>query len=151
MKKRMLLATDGSESARAAEAIAIDLCNHMGECVLEVVTVIPPRVYKTGFSRSQPYDTFSSRREVAEATTMLAEVGQRIRSQLTNEDAEVFEQLLEHSSPAKAIIEEAEVAGQCGMIIMGARGLGGLEKLALGSVSTQVLHGARCPVMIVRP
>lgn len=36
------------------------------------------------------------------------------------------------------------------LIIIGSRGLGAIEQLVLGSVSSFVLHHASCPVMIVR-
>jgi len=130
--------------------MAVNLCNHMGRCTLEVVTVIHPQVEKAAYSRAHPYGAYSSRADVTEAERLLSEVGDRIRAQLTNPEAKVYEQLLEHDSPAKAIVEEAEATGECGMIILGARGLGGFESLALGSVSSQVLHAARCPVLIIK-
>ena len=36
------------------------------------------------------------------------------------------------------------------MIIIGARGLGGLKKMFLGSVSNYVVHKSKIPVMIVK-
>jgi nucleotide-binding universal stress UspA family protein len=41
-------------------------------------------------------------------------------------------------------------AGDAGLVVVGARGRGSLASLLLGSVSHGVVHGARCPVMIVR-
>jgi nucleotide-binding universal stress UspA family protein len=37
------------------------------------------------------------------------------------------------------------------VIVVGARGLGVLERLALGSVSEAVLRHATCPVLVMRP
>jgi nucleotide-binding universal stress UspA family protein len=49
--------------------------------------------------------------------------------------------------PATAILDTAKDAD---LIVVGARGIGGFRGLLLGSVSRQVLHGAHCPVAVVR-
>jgi nucleotide-binding universal stress UspA family protein len=36
------------------------------------------------------------------------------------------------------------------LVVVGARGLGGVARVLLGSVSEKVLHHARCPVLIVK-
>lgn len=51
--------------------------------------------------------------------------------------------------PAQVIVEEAERWG-ADLIIMGSRGLGAWNRLLLGSVSTAVVHHAKCSVEIVR-
>jgi nucleotide-binding universal stress UspA family protein len=48
----------------------------------------------------------------------------------------------------KALIDTSEGAD---MLVVGSRGLTGLKELALGSVSSECAHHARCPVVIIRP
>lgn len=49
--------------------------------------------------------------------------------------------------PARALLDAADGAG---LLVVGARGMGGFRGLLLGSVSRQVLYGATCPVAVVR-
>ena len=51
--------------------------------------------------------------------------------------------------PEEEIVELGEKAG-VGMIVMGSRGLGGVRRALLGSVSEFVVHYAGCPVLVVR-
>lgn len=44
-----------------------------------------------------------------------------------------------------------EAAAEAQMVIVGARGRGGIPSMALGSVTAALLHHAPCPVGIVRP
>jgi nucleotide-binding universal stress UspA family protein len=48
--------------------------------------------------------------------------------------------------PAEALLRAAEGAD---MLVVGPRGAGGFERLLLGSVSTQVIHHASCPVVVI--
>lgn len=50
--------------------------------------------------------------------------------------------------PARAMLDASQDAD---LVVVGARGLGGFRRLALGSVSDQVLHYSSCPVAVVRP
>jgi nucleotide-binding universal stress UspA family protein len=52
-------------------------------------------------------------------------------------------------SPREMIVEEADRWG-ADLIVMGSRGLGAWSRLLIGSVSSAVLHHAKCSVEIVR-
>lgn len=54
--------------------------------------------------------------------------------------------LVDTHSPASAIIDAAKDAN---LIVVGSRGHGGFPGLHLGSVSTQVVNHAQCPVLVV--
>jgi nucleotide-binding universal stress UspA family protein len=51
--------------------------------------------------------------------------------------------------PAEEIVATANDF-DADLVVVGARGLGGMARVLLGSVSQKVLHHARCPVLIVK-
>lgn len=53
-----------------------------------------------------------------------------------------------HGSSAKHLVE---ISAQARLLVVGARGLGGLAGMLLGSVSEQCVRHAACPVLVVRP
>ena len=55
----------------------------------------------------------------------------------------------EMGQPVDVILSVAEEE-KADLIVLGSRGLGGFQRLMLGSVSDGVLHHAHCPVLIVR-
>jgi len=50
----------------------------------------------------------------------------------------------------QAVVHLAEELG-AGLIVMGSRGLDGVRRALMGSVSDSVVRHAHCPVMVVRP
>lgn len=61
----------------------------------------------------------------------------------------VYEREIASGDPAHTIVDITERFA-CDLIIMGARGNSALRSALLGSVSNEVLHAARVPVMIVK-
>jgi nucleotide-binding universal stress UspA family protein len=54
---------------------------------------------------------------------------------------------LVEGNAAAALVEASREAD---LLIVGSRGLGGFKGLMLGSVSAQLAHHARCPLLIIR-
>jgi nucleotide-binding universal stress UspA family protein len=65
------------------------------------------------------------------------------------EGVSVAEAHLIRERPDRELIHLSEEIG-AGLIIMGSRGLGGVRRALMGSVSDSVVRHAHCPVMIVR-
>lgn len=59
---------------------------------------------------------------------------------------EAPDRIVVHGSPALALLG---VATDADLLVVGSRGLGGFRELLLGSVSHQLAHHARCPLVIV--
>ena len=56
---------------------------------------------------------------------------------------------LRTGKPAQEIVDLAEEIGT-GLMLMGSRGLGGIRRVLMGSVSDLVVRHAHCPVLVVR-
>jgi nucleotide-binding universal stress UspA family protein len=62
---------------------------------------------------------------------------------------EVAETHLVKGRPDREAVHLSEELG-AGLIVMGSRGLGGVRRALMGSVSDSVVRHAHCPVLIVR-
>ena len=138
---RILLATDGSEDAELAARTAADLAESTGS-ELHVVTVgraFPSAVYEV-------YIEAMSDELRQEAQRILDEEVRKIE-----EAAGIVARphLRMGERRDEAIVHLAEEIG-AGLIVMGSRGLGGLRRALMGSVSDSVVRHAHCPVLVVR-
>ena len=61
----------------------------------------------------------------------------------------VTQAYLRTGKAANEIVALAEEIG-AGLIVMGSRGLGGIRRALIGSVSDSVVRHAHCPVLVVR-
>lgn len=139
MYKKILLATDGSEhSKRAAEnAIHIAKCNV--DSIIEVVYVADAdRVKSDVLSNWNSADLNDSRKE-----RMKDVEGKAIEAGVK------YEIKILHGEPGPVIVEYAN-KNQMDIVIIGSRGLNGLQEFVLGSVSHKVAKRANCPVLIVK-
>lgn len=73
---------------------------------------------------------------------------QTLRDALPDTGSVEIERRLVEGLAAGVLVDESRDAS---LLVVGSRGYGGFTGLLLGSVSQQVSHHARCPVVIVRP
>lgn len=146
MFRNILLCSDGSQDAMHATHLAA-LFTRQFQSQLTLLNVFNP----TG--ASLPMATAPEAATYAEIMVQYEEEVQQdiincTRAVLADEDV-AFEVRREIGNPVEVITRIAETE-QHDLIVMGCRGLGGLQRLLLGSVSDGVLHHAPCPVLITR-
>jgi nucleotide-binding universal stress UspA family protein len=138
----LLVPTDFSEGAADAAQAAARLARRLG-IRLVLLHILPEVVARRGD------DPKATRREEL-----------RLRREAENRLRTVIETLhLDSGQGESMLLTGVDVAGilhvaqkiDAGCIVMGTRGLTGLPRVLLGSVTDQVLRQARCPVLVVPP
>jgi nucleotide-binding universal stress UspA family protein len=147
---KILLATDGSREAQLAARTAVDLANGTNS-ELHLITVAlgnPDPVYHI-YEGGLRYETYEEALEAVkgEAQMVLDEQVRKIE-EAGGTVKEAHLRIGERRD--QAIVHLAEELG-VGLIVMGSRGLGGVRRALMGSVSNSVVRHAHCPVLIVRP
>jgi nucleotide-binding universal stress UspA family protein len=137
----VLLATDASEEARLAATTAADLAQRTGS-KLHVVHVGEVRpVY-----HPERHGYLARYEELREEAQRLLE-GQVDEIGSTGET--VARAHLRMGRPDEEIVLLGQEIG-AGLIVTGSRGLGGIRRALMGSVSDSVVRHAHCPVLVVR-
>lgn len=126
--RRILIATDGSQSAAGAVSVGIDLAAEQGASVT-FIHVVTPAV--THLVREHEVD--------------LTAAAQLARERGVDADVAIVS-----GNAADEIVAYADVS-DTDLIIVGSRGLSAAASTLLGSVSHDVLHEARRPVLVIRP
>jgi len=142
---KILLATDASEEAALAARTATDIADKT-DSELHVVLVGLSAAY-VGMGPPEIADIPAPRQQE------LNEEAQRLLDaqveQIKAHGGTVAQAHLRIGRPDEQIVALAEEIG-AGLIVMGSRGLGGIRRLLMGSVSDSVVRHAHCPVLIVR-
>jgi nucleotide-binding universal stress UspA family protein len=134
---KILLATDGSEDADLAARAAVELSNSTAS-ELHVVHVWHdvPTAHFHSFVRAQ---LEQEAEEVLQKQLERIEQSGGTVAQAHLREGRTVDEILDLS-------EELEV----GLLIVGSRGLGGVRRMLLGSVSEGIIHHSRRPVLVVR-
>jgi nucleotide-binding universal stress UspA family protein len=142
---RILLAFDGSKEAVAARAAAVEIAGGTGS-ELHILYVLQTQQY-------MPYQG----PEVREGWRASLERAKRYARSFVNEQAERIEAeggkvAGAHAAFGKPDDEMVKLSEEldAGLIVMGSRGLGGVRRALMGSVSDSVVRHAHRPVMVAR-
>jgi len=139
--RSILVPLDFSSHSDAALALAIELARDAGAAIHLF------HAYEIPFGAIPPYG-------VAIPDSLLADVRDAAARRLEKAAHKVeaaglkCETHLVHAPPSDGIVEGAHSAG-ADLIVMGTRGLTGLQHVLLGSVAERTVRLAHCPVLTV--
>ena len=143
--RRILLATDGSEQAELAVLRAVDLADAT-HSELHVVHVGVVPIFLKSYPGTLGYERRLYEQIEEESRELLRKLSWRVKVA----GGTVAGTHLRMGQVALEIVALAEEL-QADLIVMGSRGLGGVRRALMGSVSDSVVRHAHCPVLVVRP
>ncbi|MDQ2686145.1 MAG: universal stress protein [Thermoproteota archaeon] len=141
MFSKILVPIDGSENSKRACKYALYLSKNLrGEITILHVADTPPSVYvQSQKVLDELLDKYSKGREkVFDEYQKLAE----------NEKDKIKTKLI-FGDPGKGIVEFS-LKEEFDVIVIVNRGMGHLKEMIIGSVSSTVIHDAKCPVLLIK-
>ena len=145
---KILVATDGSEEARLALTTAADLTKSTNS-ELHIAYVFPTAVQRPFPNPITGRPAEVLEHELEEAMGQAQAFLDREVEQVKGEGAEVADTHLVRGRPDRELVHVSEEI-DAGLIVMGSRGLHGVRRSLMGSVSDSVVRHAHCPVLVVR-
>lgn len=154
--KNIMVPYDGSDHARRALDMAINLVADDAEAKINVVNVIATSDFSPKYGKGNPFWHPYDSMDEASYAKLMSDAKSSAIADLKAEIAEKLETLGD-----KAVVDVVTSAGtgagvvdyatdnKCDLVVMGSRGMGGIRGL-LGSVSYSVLGEADIPVLVVK-
>lgn len=139
---QIVVGVDGSDQSLRAAHVAAGLARASGSSLHVVTVVRPPEGWWGVVGSPPPADALAASMERAQRSVLDKTVAAVDMSDLEVTATE------EIGDPASALSEYCEQVG-AGLLIVGRRGAGMVERLVLGSVADRLAHHAPCALMIV--
>ena len=139
--RRILVATDGSEPADRALALAAELARSWGSGTLTLVKAVSDPVTFAPTAAAGLEMVLDAEQQGAERD--LAQRAERLRTGGLKVDT-----LIRVGSAPEVVAEVADAVG-ADLVVAGSTGKGALERAVLGSVTTRLLHMLRRPLLVV--
>ena len=139
MYHHILLAADGSENSLRAANEAVKLAKCSPNSIVEIVMV-------TDFDKSKQ-DILHS--QSAESLLLVRKRKISNVEQLLKNEQLIYKVTFLKGSPGPEIVRYANEQ-KADLLVIGSRGLNGLQEMVLGSVSHKVMKRVNCPALIVK-
>jgi len=110
------------------------------------LTVIAVNSVPAGYWTGRPSPVGPDTERVEEVRTSAQDAVDKAAAALGGQQPKSVSVVALSGFPAQTLIEASESSD---LVVVGGRGVGGFGALFLGSVSNQVVHHAKCPVVVV--
>eukprot|EP01137_Pigoraptor_chileana_P014351 Opistho-2@68868 len=148
----VMVAVDGSEYSDRAVDFGLDLCLRMEGArqlyVLHAVPLNPPSTFP-GMDKVEKSYNIEAKNAAQELKEKYA---RRLHARVGHQDSLRADMLMMQSDSKQVIdlIAEAVAERRPDMFVIGTRGLTGLKKMVMGSVTEQCIRTLTCPVTVVK-
>ncbi len=139
--KNILVPYDGSSHSKHAFKVALDIAKKYNS-KLSVVTVLD--ISSGYWGHSSIWD-----KAMGGAKNLVTKEFESFKSAAKKAKVSFHSEIIESKSVTKTIVSYSK-SKKIDLLVMGAQGITGWDKLILGSVTDNVVHRVRCPVLIVR-
>lgn len=163
--KKILYATDLSESARYAFAYALSLANLYGAAItfLHVLPEVSEFMdsHIIGYISADRWEEIKAQHSIEAREALIGKkrdftAAKAVLDQFS-EDAKLGQEgsfitdeiIVEKGNPVEQILKQAE-ENKCDLIVMGTHGQGTLADVMMGSTARRVLRRSKKPVLVVR-
>lgn len=145
MIKKIMIATDGSDTSKKAAMIGIDIAHRANGSVTAVYVMETSRL-----AHLPGYATIPGLQE--KVIELMQEEG-RQATQFVEDQAQMmgvpFHKIVARGSPSEELLKISQSQGM-DLLIMGSLGRTGMEKILLGSVAGKVVLQSPIPVLLVK-
>jgi len=139
--KNILVPYDGSSHSKHAFKIALDIAKKYNSKI-SLVTILDT-------SPGYWANTNLWNKALGGAKTLVTKEFESFESTAKKAKVSFHSKIIESHSITKTIVSYSK-SKKIDLIVMGAQGITGWNKLILGSVSDSVVHRVKCPVLVVR-
>ena len=162
--KKILYATDLSDSAVHAFSYAVSLANLYGAgiTILHVLSEFPGEDFITNMINTDTWEEIKNRhyseardqligkrRDRAALKEVLEALSEEVKANGEDQNFDTDEVLIKRGTPAEIIVETAKELS-CDLIVMGTHGHSAITDVLIGSTAKRVVRQSTIPVLVIR-